>query len=293
MELGFVGGYRNARYQTYLQWQRWVEANPNLVMAVAAIAMAFVTGALAQVKLYTPLTPVPYTLQVLGISLTGGLLGRKWGTASASLYVLLGLVGVPLYANGASGWAVFTTGLSAGYILGFVPQAFLVGWLADRRSQGTHAPLVAVSTLAGVGLISLALIDVYVLGGYAGLYPKAPTTFPNVWFLLLSASLLLLLVAGAWLALTSRARRERIELFMGNVVGLVALYAVGAVWFYFMWKNLGYPELGFQQWMRYTVLPFIPADLTKILFAILFVTMLRPTHRELARREHGGTPTDV
>lgn len=293
MELGFVNGYRNARYQTYLRWQRWVEANPNVVMAMSAIAMALVTGALAQVKLYTPLTPVPYTLQVLGISLTGGLLGRKWGTVSASLYVLLGLAGLPIYANGASGPVVFETGLSAGYILGFVPQAFLVGWIADRRSQGSDLPLVATSAVAGTGLLAIALLDVYLLADYGKLFTKAPTAFPNVWFLLLSATLILLVVAAAWLAFTSRARRERIELFMGNVVGLVALYAAGAVWFYLMWQNLGFGPLDFQTWMRYTVLPFIPADLTKILCAILFVTLLRPTQREIEAGTSGGPRADV
>src|SRR5437867_12496787 len=117
MQLGLVNGWRNARLETYALWMRWLEDHEAATKVGAAILMALVIGALAQVQIHTPLTPVPYTLQVLGVAFTGGILGRRWGALSASIYVFMGITGVPVYAGQLqtfhsfewfSGWRVVT-----------------------------------------------------------------------------------------------------------------------------------------------------------------------------------------
>lgn len=300
MEVGWTNEYRTFRYQAYTRLQKWSQSHETLVKFGAAFLLAILTGGLAQIAIYTPLTPVPYTGQVLGVALMGGLLGRRWGTASALLYVGLGVIGLPVYAGQASGFSsfrffgglgVFAGGLSAGYILGFVLQAYLVGTVVDARPGSKNRRLVGFAASAVTGLILFALLDVYFLANYARLFPSSPAAFPNAWFLVLSSGLLLLVAGAAWLAFTSKARRERIELFMGNAAGLLALYAVGAVWFGVMWRILGNAPLGFLDLLRYTVLPFIPADLTKILLAIGLLTLVRPTQAELEGR--GPAPAEA
>lgn len=88
---------------------------------------AFV-GLAAQIAVPLPFTPVPLTLQTFAVLLAGASLGSARGLASMLLYAVAGLVGVPWFAEGGSGWHA----ASFGYVLGFIAAAGLVGWLAER-----------------------------------------------------------------------------------------------------------------------------------------------------------------
>lgn len=92
-------------------------------------AGAGLTAALAQVAV--PLWPVPVTGQTLAVLLVGSTLGAARGTLSMLLYAALGLVGLPVFSDAASGWGVLA-GPTGGYIVGFVFAAALTGWLAQR-----------------------------------------------------------------------------------------------------------------------------------------------------------------
>ena len=76
-------------------------------------------------------TPVPVNLGTLGVFLAGGLLGRKYGTISLGVYVLLGAVGVPIFAGFKGGISVLV-GPTGGYIIGYILAAFIVGSIVDR-----------------------------------------------------------------------------------------------------------------------------------------------------------------
>jgi biotin transport system substrate-specific component len=78
-----------------------------------------------------PLQPVPVTGQTLGVLLTGMMLGRKRALAAVITYIGMGLIGFPVFANGAFGLAILI-GPTGGYLLGFVPAAFILGWLGDK-----------------------------------------------------------------------------------------------------------------------------------------------------------------
>lgn len=72
-----------------------------------------------------PIGPVPFSLQTFGVFVTAGLLGTKRGTISVLVYVLLGLIGVPVFrGNGGIGVLVGVTG---GYITGFIFSALIIG----------------------------------------------------------------------------------------------------------------------------------------------------------------------
>jgi biotin transport system substrate-specific component len=86
---------------------------------------------LAQVSVPLPFTPIPLTGQTFGVLLIGSALGAKRGLASVILYILIGALGMPFFAGGASGWHVLV-GATAGYLVGFVFAAYLIGLLAER-----------------------------------------------------------------------------------------------------------------------------------------------------------------
>lgn len=81
-------------------------------------------------------TPVPINLGTLGVFLVGGLLGKKYGTISMSVYVLLGAVGVPIFSGFRGGVGVLA-GPTGGYIIGYIVAAFIIGLLIEKMSASS------------------------------------------------------------------------------------------------------------------------------------------------------------
>ena len=73
---------------------------------------------------------VPFTLQTLGVFLAVGILGGKRGTMAVLVYILLGAIGIPVFAGFSGGIGVLT-GTTGGYIVGFLASA-LVMWGMER-----------------------------------------------------------------------------------------------------------------------------------------------------------------
>ena len=110
-------------------------------MASTAL-MAAVLCLLGPVSL--PIGPVPISLGTLGIYLALYLLGWKRGTVSVLIYLLLGLVGLPVFSGFAGGLARLI-GPTGGYLMGYLPMAWIAGALMDRL-PGRVGVLVALGT---------------------------------------------------------------------------------------------------------------------------------------------------
>jgi biotin transport system substrate-specific component len=95
------------------------------------LAASLLLAALAQVEIPLPFTPVPITGQTFGVLLIGAALGSRRGAASILAYLTEGTLGLPFFAGGAGGLSVLT-GATAGYLMGFVAAAYVVGRLAER-----------------------------------------------------------------------------------------------------------------------------------------------------------------
>lgn len=134
-----------------------------------AVVFAAVTAATAPISsIQHPLFggTVPLTLQTLWVYLGGVILGPVWGAASFGLYMLSGALGLPVFAEGASGMGVIL-GPTGGYIVGFVVGAFVVGLVAHggvslrdprdvpvwRLAAAIAAGSLVVWGLGGVGLV--------------------------------------------------------------------------------------------------------------------------------------------
>jgi biotin transport system substrate-specific component len=118
-----------------------------LVGGVVGFACLVALG--ARVAVPIPFSPVPLTLQVPFVLLAGALLGARGGAVSMATYLAAGASGLPAFALGAGPQYLF--GPTGGYLMGFVPAAALVGWLAPRLG-GRFAGLVA-SMAAGLLVI--------------------------------------------------------------------------------------------------------------------------------------------
>jgi biotin transport system substrate-specific component len=92
---------------------------------------------MAQVSFYFWFTPVPITLQTLGVMLLGALLGSRRGPLAVLLYLGEGALGFPVFAGGSAGVGVFL-GPTGGYLLGFVASAFLIGFFAERSGKQSY-----------------------------------------------------------------------------------------------------------------------------------------------------------
>jgi biotin transport system substrate-specific component len=119
--------------------------------AVAVVGFALLTAVAAQISIPLGFTPVPLTGQTFAVLLAGGVLGSRRGGLSMLLYVALGAIGLPFYAEGQGGWTA-ATGSTAGYLVGFVVAAIVVGLMAEHgqdRKLSTSIP----AFIAGMTII--------------------------------------------------------------------------------------------------------------------------------------------
>ena len=117
--------------------------------AIAIVGFALFTALAAQITIPLGFTPVPLTGQTFAVLLAGGVLGSWRGGLSMLLYVALGAIGLPFYASGDGGWTA-ATGATAGYLVGFIVAAFVVGLMAERgqdRKLSTSIPAFVAGSL--------------------------------------------------------------------------------------------------------------------------------------------------
>lgn len=152
----------------------------------------------ARIAFPVPGSPVPVTGQTFGVLLVGGALGFRRGLAATAVYVALGLIGLPFFAEGKGGLSI-VLGATGGYLIGFVIAGAIVGRLAelgwDRHLAGAvGAMAIGNALIYVVGLPWLAVVtrsDVQTTLAN-GLYPfvlgdilklmLAAIVFPAAWW---------------------------------------------------------------------------------------------------------------
>jgi biotin transport system substrate-specific component len=93
-------------------------------------------------------TSVPVTAQTLGVMLAGSILGGRRGAIAVVVFLVLVAAGLPLLAGGRGGLGVFT-GPSAGFLLGWVPGAYVIGQLVALWRRGFAVAWAMIANIAG------------------------------------------------------------------------------------------------------------------------------------------------
>lgn len=105
---------------------RAVDSTRSKVLSQAKGVALFVSLIIVGAKFYIPHEPVPFTLQTLFVVLAGAFLGWRNGVISVVSYLILGAIGIPVFAGSVAGPSILV-GTTAGYLFGFVIATGLVG----------------------------------------------------------------------------------------------------------------------------------------------------------------------
>lgn len=150
----------------------------NALLIVAGTAVVAVSA-----QISVPLWPVPVTGHTLAVLLVGASLGAWRGATSLALYLVLGLAGLPIFADFAGGPASVLLP-SFGFIIGFIPAAALIGWLSehawDRRPLLAAAGFLAASLvpfLFGLPYLAIVLANLGLPHSFAAVMAAGFTPF--------------------------------------------------------------------------------------------------------------------
>jgi len=124
-----------------------------------AFTFTLIIAFFAQLKF--SLTLVPITGQTLALGLTATLLGARYATCSVGFYLLLGILGLPVFSGMSSGLEVIS-GPKGGYLLSFIPAAFFIGYYLEKTAFTTLnawlANCLAMFFILSFGMVWLKLV---------------------------------------------------------------------------------------------------------------------------------------
>ncbi len=142
------------------------------VHALALTALfAALTAVGAWIRIPTPWSA--FTLQVFFVFMAGALLGPGYGALSQTVYVVLGLIGIPVFISG--GGPSYVLQPTFGFLLSYIPAAAVVGMLCGREEAPGFwrivlACVAGLAVIYVIGLPYMALIVNVYMGGSMGLW---------------------------------------------------------------------------------------------------------------------------
>lgn len=141
--------------RTLVDLIRWPAISRPLIQnMVLIVGFSWFIALVAQIRIMLPDNPVPITFQTLAVLLGGAALGSKRGVAGVGLYLLQGLVGLPVFAGG-NGGQTYILGATGGYLFSYLLVAFVTGWLTERgwdRKYLTTLALMLAGLICNYGL---------------------------------------------------------------------------------------------------------------------------------------------
>lgn len=122
-------------------------------------------AAFAQIRIPLAFSPVPITGQTFAVLLLAAALGSRRGVSSVALYLAQGALGLPFFAGGAAGLS-HLAGPTGGYLVGFLPAAYVIGALSQR---GMDRRWISALPLFALGHTLIYILGVAWLSGFVGL----------------------------------------------------------------------------------------------------------------------------
>lgn len=181
-----------------------------LVSNIVVVILGTLVLAIAS-AIKVPLYPVPVNLATFAVALLAGAFGWRIGVATVALYIAEGLSGLPVFSFGG-GWT-YILAPSFGFILGYLPMAYIIGLAADRGASGRLGMLFLTMLIADAVLFALGFLWLTaVLSAMKGLAPTAVlgSAFdgaikPFIIWDILKMALAAVTVAGGWQLIKKRA----------------------------------------------------------------------------------------
>ena len=126
----------------------------NIKMCILSALFAAFTAILSQIAFPVPFTAgnIPFSLGLLAVLITSGVLGGLWGTVSIAVYIALGCIGVPVFATFRAAEAL--VGATGGHIVGYLFCAIVVGLIVDRKNGASYVANTA-AMIAGTAVCYL------------------------------------------------------------------------------------------------------------------------------------------
>lgn len=113
-----------------------------------------------------PLGPVPITMQTIFVVLSGLIIGAKLGALSQIIYVMLGLIGLPVFSGGTGGLTSIISP-TFGFLIGFILAAYVIGKLTEKNKslpKIVYSVIVGSLTIYIIGVPYFYVIFTYYLG---------------------------------------------------------------------------------------------------------------------------------
>lgn len=167
-----MGITRSTHFQNTIVKKNW---NTEVWIREAGIVFAASLFLALCSQISIPLYPLPISLQTLAVLLIGATLGKKRGVLAIALYLCEGAMGYPVFAGG-SGSIASIVGPTGGYLVGFIPAAYIVGYLLEKFKRPTWLQticslLIGNAVIFAIGLPWLSLWIGSASALQLGLYP--------------------------------------------------------------------------------------------------------------------------
>lgn len=134
----------------------WPATGRGALVRAATLALFGSLMLWASAKVQVPFWPVPMTMQTYVVLVIGAAYGARLGAATVALYLAQGFAGLPVFAGAATGPA-YLMGPTAGYLVGFVAAAALVGALTQRGAGRSVVRMLFVMALGSVTILTLGV----------------------------------------------------------------------------------------------------------------------------------------
>ena len=145
-----------------------------LKMMMTTALFAAIIAVLAQITIPLPLVPI--TGQTLAIGLAATILGAKYGTLSVLIYLLMGAIGLPVFAQMSGGLGILF-GPTGGFLVAFIPTAYVIGLYLEKRGFTLKNAIIAniigtfISLIIGTVWLKSVVALTWTAAFISGFYP--------------------------------------------------------------------------------------------------------------------------
>ena len=145
-----------------------IDYNDNLEkikkMVFAALFAALIAVG-AYIRIPIMISTVPITLQTFFVLLAALVLGKKWGTVSVIVYLLVGFIGFPVFTGGSGGIGILF-GPTGGYLYSYILVAYLVGFFSEKIEK-KPIPLFIILIFGSFLILGIGTIHLAVFNGFS------------------------------------------------------------------------------------------------------------------------------